>query len=419
MERSTIIHERKRKALLALPLLVIPFMTLIFWVLGGGKGEAQTQNTSSGLNMQLPDAHLKDDKQATKMSFYDLAEKDSLKLKQQFSTDPLYSLSFAPKDSTRVQSKATEAPFSYNPYTKKWGNTPDANEQKVYQKLAQLNQQLSNAAHEESTHKSPSMDYPARQKIGADSESAMDQLLQHMNTFPTNAKDPELDNLNAMMEKVLDIQHPDRVQERIREQSIPSKNKVFSVRSNQPLSTISLLDTSKRTLPAEIGFYSLEDNTTPVEESSIEAVVQQTQVLTSGAVIKLCLLSDISIHGVRIPKGSFVYGNTTLNGERLQVDIPSIRSGGLLLPVQLQVYDMDGLEGIYIPGAITRDVSKNSIDNAAQMLEVTSLDPSLKAQAASAGLSAVKTLLSKKARLVKVTVAAGYKVLLKDKNEQH
>ena len=53
------------------------------------------------------------------------------------------------------------------------------------------------------------------------------------------------------------------------------------------------------------------------------------------------------------------------------------------------------------------------------MLEVTSLDPSLKAQAASAGLSAVKTLLSKKARLVKVTVAAGYKVLLKDKNEQH
>jgi len=36
-------------------------------------------------------------------------------------------------------------------------------------------------------------------------------------------------------------------------------------------------------------------------------------------------------------------------------------------------------------------------------------------QAASAGVQAVKTILSKKIKLVKVTVKAGYKILLKDK----
>jgi hypothetical protein len=48
---------------------------------------------------------------------------------------------------------------------------------------------------------------------------------------------------------------------------------------------------------------------------------------------------------------------------------------------------------------------------------MTSLDPSLKAQATATGINAVKNLLSKKAKLVKVTVKAGYKVLLKE-NQQ-
>jgi conjugative transposon TraM protein len=417
MEQNKTINERRRKALLALPLFIIPFLTLAFWSLAGGKGEMQTG--ASGLNTQLPDAHLKEDKGATKMSFYDQAEKDSLKWKQQLGSDPLYSLSFSAKDSAPSPFKATLAPFTYHPYPNGWENTPDPNEQKVYQKLAQLNQQLSEATHKESIHNSPSIGHPTQKTMDAGSESSLDQLMQHRNEPVLNAKDTEMDHLNEMMEKVLDIQHPERVRERTREKSILPKNKVFPVRSRPTLPTITLLDTLNRTPPVQTGFYGLVSDTTPDEEPSIEAIVQQTQVLTSGSVIKLCLLSDVYINGIQVPKGSFVYGNATLNRERLEVEIPSIRIGSSLLPVQLQVYDMDGLPGIYIPGASTRQVAQSSVDNAAQMLEITSLDPSLKAQAASAGLNAVKTLLSKKARLVKLTVAAGYRVLLKDKKEPY
>jgi len=51
-------------------------------------------------------------------------------------------------------------------------------------------------------------------------------------------------------------------------------------------------------------------------------------------------------------------------------------------------------------------------------MELSTMDPSLKAQAAAAGINATKNLLSKKARLVKVMVKAGYRVLLKDQNNQ-
>jgi Conjugative transposon, TraM len=49
-------------------------------------------------------------------------------------------------------------------------------------------------------------------------------------------------------------------------------------------------------------------------------------------------------------------------------------------------------------------------------MELTSLDPSFKAQATAAGISAAKNLISRKVKQVKVTVKTGYRVLLKDKN---
>jgi len=74
---------RKRKMMLVLPLLVIPFLTMAFWALGGGKGnESVIANEQRGLNLNLPDAKMKDDNLTDKLSFYDKAEKDSAKLEE-------------------------------------------------------------------------------------------------------------------------------------------------------------------------------------------------------------------------------------------------------------------------------------------------------------------------------------------------
>ena len=129
------------------------------------------------------------------------------------------------------------------------------------------------------------------------------------------------------------------------------------------------------------------------------------------------LLNDIYINGVLIPKENFVFGTAALNGERLGITINSIRYKTSLLPVELSVFDMDGLNGIYIPGAIARDVAKQSTDRAVQDVGFTSLNPSVGVQAASAGIEAAKTLFSKKIKLIKVTVKAGYHVLLRDEKQ--
>src|SRR5690606_14150569 len=110
----------------------------------------------------------------------------------------------------------------------------------------------------------------------------------------------------------------------------------------------------------------------------------------------------------------FLYGVCALNGERLTISINSIHHANQILPVSLSVFDLDGLEGIYIPGAIARDVAKQSSNQAVQGLQLGSLNPSLEMQAASAGIETAQNLIAKKTRLIKVTVKAGYRVLLMD-----
>ena len=121
---------------------------------------------------------------------------------------------------------------------------------------------------------------------------------------------------------------------------------------------------------------------------------------------------------MEIPKDSFVFGLAQLQDERLEIEINTIRLKTNIVPVSLTVFDMDGLSGIHIPGAITREASQHSADQTIQMMRLSSMDASLAGQAASAGVEAAKNLMGRKVRLTKVKVKAGYQVLLRDEKDQ-
>src|SRR5688500_475050 len=89
-------NVRKRKMMLVLPLLVIPFLTMAFWALGGGKGTEEVAETK-GLNLELPNANLKEDKGLDKLSFYDQAAKDSMKMEEWIRNDPYFKRDTVPE----------------------------------------------------------------------------------------------------------------------------------------------------------------------------------------------------------------------------------------------------------------------------------------------------------------------------------
>ena len=64
-------------------------------------------------------------------------------------------------------------------------------------------------------------------------------------------------------------------------------------------------------------------------------------------------------------------------------------------------------------------MAKASADRSIQTLGVTSLSDSWGAQAVGVGVEAAKGLFSKKVKLIKVVVKAGYQVLLYDEKQKN
>ncbi len=416
---------RQRRFLLVLPLLALPFMTMIFWALGGGKvqkAEAQAQK-QEGFNIKLPDAILKDNKPMNKMSYYDQAQLDSARFRELIKNDPNYkNLTLSePNDYLSGQSGVQELPEKRGLNTSLYGSGGynDPNEEKIYRKLAELDKEMNKPVN---TTTEASYDYAKNTStnkaatVGSENIDRLEQMMDMMNQ--SNDEDPELQQLNGMLEKILDVQHPERVQEKLRQTSQARKDQVFAVSAKADDIPVSLLDANQISGSQLNGFYSLDnEKNIEQEQNAIRAVIHETQTVVDGSTVKLRLINDIFINGVRIPKDHFLFGIASLNGERLSIKIKSIAYNNSLFPVELSVYDMDGLDGIYIPGAITRDVAKQSADRSMQTIGLTSLDPSWGAQAAGAGIEAAKTLFSKKVKLVKVTVKAGYQVLLYDEKQ--
>ncbi|HWV72871.1 MAG TPA: conjugative transposon protein TraM [Pseudosphingobacterium sp.] len=416
--------DQQKKFFTFLPLIVIPFLIAGFHVYGGGGGKTENKEaTLIGLNTSLPGAKNKDDSATDKLGFYSQADRDSVQRKKQQHDDPYATLSWNGEEllSPTGQTEKVDQ-FSLSPN----GHTADANEEKIYRKIAEINKTISQP---EPAAVQSSQQYQQDNQEVKEDIARLEEMMQRMQNGGKE-EDPEMEQINSTLESILDIQHPERVQERLRKTSEQRKGQVFSVSTFSKATPVTLLDNRKvkdyaeeynKQLPAEAenAFYSIKEYTSTAElPLSVEAVVHDNQTLVNGATVKLRLLASLFINGVLIPKDNFVYGTASLKGERLEIEVGSIRYENALFPVQLAVYDMDGISGIRIPGAITRDVAKQSGSQTISGFSPGTLDPSLGAQAASAGIELSKNLLSRKIKLIKVEVKAGYKVLLKDEKKR-
>lgn len=436
---------RQRKFLLILPLLTLPFITMIFWALGGGKGSdvaAQNTGLQNGLNLKLPDAKLKSDKGLDKLSFYRLAALDSLKLLQEKKSDPYWNElpGYQDSDTNNLPGYMNQNDFQLQKFDNKLSLSPsshrnmDPNEMKVYSKLQQLTNEMNKSSSPSSAMNEYDLNSLQSLKQNYDAGKDVDRLEGMMNVMKQDeGKDPEMEQLNSMLDKILAIQYPERDTTKLLMQEGKKESNKVNRKANKTnisfLGNKSNIKTSNDTIAPgnnviassideHNNFYSLEDELGDVsnKENTISAIIPETQTIVAGSTIKLLLTDDVLIKGTTIPKNTFIYGTVSLNNERLKISINSIRYLDNILPVALEVFDLDGLAGIYIPGSINRDVAKQSADQGMSNIGLTTLDASIAAQATSAGIQAAKTLISKKIKLVKVTVKAGYQVLLKDNN---
>jgi hypothetical protein len=369
---------RERKFLFRAPVVAVPLLALIFSGMGGGKGEVEkVEPQKTGINTTIPEAHLQNDKNWNKESYYKRAQQDSL--------------------------EKAEKVKSQQEYAARIGIGGDSAEhavQKVEGKMVELKKVLSQGA--PVTESRPSRVYgsalphgntmaPGDPK-GADIEK-LERIMGIIHHKDAEA-DPQIAQLSSVLDKVIAAEHPERARDSVASKAKDAlEREALSVR----VADAGKLDSAAANAPPEI-----------------EALVPDEQALTGGARIRLELAQDLVVGRQLIPRGCPVYGNTSLSGERLLVLIRSITWEQHVFPVSLQVYDQDGLAGIYIPGVPGTDGLRESAGQDINSLGIGAFSPTLAGQAAGAGIDAARSLIGKKVRRVRVVVPADYRVILKD-----
>lgn len=150
--------------------------------------------------------------------------------------------------------------------------------------------------------------------------------------------------------------------------------------------------------------------------NTISAAVQGEQTVMNGSTIKLILLEDmVTGAGVTIPKNTTIWGVCSLTKERMLVTISSILLGKDLVEVKKTAYDLDGQQGINLPANVKAELAKRAEAQSIQNAPTDELTGGggILEKSAGAVVNTAKSLLSRKAEEIKVTVKSNYKLVLK------
>lgn len=94
-------------------------------------------------------------------------------------------------------------------------------------------------------------------------------------------------------------------------------------------------------------------------ESFIKAIIDENITAYGGSRVKLKLMEDILVGEEIIKKGTYLYA--IVNGfsqQRITLKVESITKGNKILPINLDIYDMDGMIGLYVPASAFREFTK-------------------------------------------------------------
>ncbi|MBL7965449.1 MAG: conjugative transposon protein TraM [Prolixibacteraceae bacterium] len=169
------------------------------------------------------------------------------------------------------------------------------------------------------------------------------------------------------------------------------------------------------------GFKTVTGNDESTGKNSIRACINQTVTLTNGKELQLRLLEAIQVGDLLIPANTLITGPCRISGERMNVTVTSIQYAGNIVPVQLQVYGTDGQAGISVPGndAVTaaKEVASSLASSSGSSIMISDNAGSQLAADLGKGLiQGASQFVSKKMSTVRVTIKAGYQVLLLPKN---
>jgi conjugative transposon TraM protein len=403
---------QKRKKMLVYPLFVLLFIGAMWLIFApsGGKEEQQPD----GFNAELPipkDEAIVGDKRTA-------YEQEAMQNKQNEKRRNLQDFAFLlrEEEDRKAQEANTSIP-SDNQEIANNNRSPQTGIQSSAHAYQDVNRQLNSWYEQPATN--------GNDQAQLEMESRIQELEKQL--AEKSASDGQLELIEksyAIAAKYMPNTQPEQVQPMdntigLKEKVIPKP--VSQVHHNvvsllaAPMDNDEFLEQYGK--PRNMGFITAAGNETVIDKNSIRACVYQTVTLSNGKELQLRLLEPMRAGNFIIPVNSILTGSAKIGGERLHITITSIQYADNVIPVEMEVYDMDGVQGIFVPNSDELNAAKEIAANMGTSMgsSITITDDAGSQLAADLGRSAIQGVsqfFSKKMREVKVTLKTGYKVLL-------
>jgi len=366
---------KKNKAQLILPLALLPFVVLIFYILGGGKNAGQETSEKmkpgkkNGANYELPEAE-------KSIEIFDKMEAYQNTQGRIVSTQDYHVMGDHPAKNTEVNITTSEdsAIVLEGPKTDEMNANVSNNllahiknkEEQVRKELAGNN--LNHGANQKAS--------PAKPVIKPNSEQAV--ALQKTG----------IEELDQVFDENIALSRQN------------DSLDYYLKQANQKLKELEAKKSAS---------FNLEKDRSPTFDgkasvsSLFKAEVYETTTVLDGNRVKMRLLEDCRVVGKVIPKGTFIYGICQIKNERLHIRVSQLPTDEDFLPVDLVIHDLDGLIGLYVPDNAARKIAKEvgGSTNTSSLFGVTA-DPLTYAGVRAADRTAQS--LFQMARLKKVTI---------------
>lgn len=206
-----------------------------------------------------------------------------------------------------------------------------------------------------------SKNYDKPQTVDKESEEILKILNSYQNPQTTSSsyynkeeKEEEYNPTKALREQMLFLDSIQKTQDPEYKAQLAAEKKLKA--DKEKLNNFLNSTVTVTTQPNKGSFNSIQKNK---NNNVIKAVIDQNMKGVLGSRVRFRLLDDIYIGNNKLSKGTLLFGEISgFATQRVYLSIVSIFVNGDIKPVNLSVFDMDGIKGVYVPSSIYRDMMK-------------------------------------------------------------
>ena len=318
--------------------IFVPLCALIYFMMqtfGGGGDESKTVATDR-INASLPEAHA----EAPGDKMFEMSRRFN-------DEDAFTAVGALGEEQTREE--ALEHGYSEEELNRL--DAAEAERIRQRQELEELERSLAESRRHINSYAYGDSDYAHAYDGGPDRSDPRSEYARDLEEIQRRSYERQ-----KAIESGLGIGQPDP-EELLRKQRADSiaKAKKEERERNRPLLVLKSRETNADK------FNTVGSTTDNIDAPLIRVMIDKTTKAHEGTRLRFKLLDDVTIHDVRLPKGTYLYGTVTGFGQqRVRAAITSILVGGKFLKVNLSVFDNDGMEGFYVPESAFRDFMKEA-----------------------------------------------------------